>query len=106
MPESQKLRWMEFESPWPFQPGKVRVIQPGQLRREDLSNRAWRNEKAQPYVFETQFERRMHFTISVEDDIPVSSPTGDAGAAAKAARQLTTSLHDYFSREHRSHAEA
>ncbi len=63
MPESQKLRWMEFESPWPYQPGKVRVIQPeGSVSREDLSNRAWRNELAQPYIFETLFERRMHFT--------------------------------------------
>ncbi|MEJ0087516.1 MAG: fused MFS/spermidine synthase [Pseudomonadota bacterium] len=30
--------------------------------REDLSNRAWRNELTQPYIFETPFERRMHFT--------------------------------------------
>jgi 1-acyl-sn-glycerol-3-phosphate acyltransferase len=50
--------------------------------------------------------RRMHFTICVEDDIPVSSRDAEAGDAAKAARQLTTRLHDYFSRENQSHAGA
>ncbi len=54
---------MEFESPWPCQPGKVRVIQPeAGVSPEVISNRAWRNELAQPYIFETLFERRMHFT--------------------------------------------
>jgi hypothetical protein len=48
----------------------------------------------------------MHFIIRVEDDIPISSRDADAGDAAKAARQLTTRLHDYFSRESQSHAEA
>jgi 1-acyl-sn-glycerol-3-phosphate acyltransferase len=50
-------------------------------------------------------ERRMHFTICVEDDIPVSSHDAEAGNAAKAARQLTTYLQGYFSREHQGHAE-
>jgi hypothetical protein len=63
MTESRKLRLLEFESPWPCQPGKVRVIQPEAcVSSEALSNRAWRNELAQPYIFETLFERRMHFT--------------------------------------------
>jgi spermidine synthase len=54
---------MEFESPWPCQPGTVRVFQPeGWVNREDLSSRAWRNEMTRPYIFETLFERRMHFT--------------------------------------------
>jgi spermidine synthase len=54
---------MEFESPWPCQPGKVRVIHPEEcVSRETVSNRAWRNELTQPYIFETLFERRMHFT--------------------------------------------
>src|SRR3954466_470350 len=63
MAESQDLQWMEFESPWPCQPGKVRVFEPDEsARREALSSRAWRNERARPYIFETRFERRMHFT--------------------------------------------
>lgn len=63
MPESRKIHWIEFESPWACQPGTVRVIQPSpSVSREDLSNRAWRNELTQPYIFDTLFERRMHFT--------------------------------------------
>jgi 1-acyl-sn-glycerol-3-phosphate acyltransferase len=50
--------------------------------------------------------KRMHFTIRVEDDIPVSSLAVDSGDAAKAARQLTTHLHDYFSRERQGHVGA
>jgi 1-acyl-sn-glycerol-3-phosphate acyltransferase len=50
--------------------------------------------------------RRMHFTIRVGDDIPISSRDVDAGEAAKAARQLTTHLHDYFSQESQGHAGA
>ena len=54
---------MEFESPWPCQPGKVRVIHPEEcVSREAISNKAWRNGLTQPYIFETLFERRMHFT--------------------------------------------
>src|SRR5678809_13316 len=63
MPESRKIHWIEFESPWACQPGTVRVIQPEpHVSREDLSNRAWRNELSKPYIFDTLFERRMHFT--------------------------------------------
>jgi len=63
MTESQDVQWMEFESPWPCQPGKVRVFQPdGWANREKFSGRTWRNETKRPYIFETLFERRMHFT--------------------------------------------
>ncbi len=63
MTEPRKFRWMEFESPWPCQPGKVRVFEPEAcVSREGVSNRARRNELRQPYIFETLFERRMHFT--------------------------------------------
>ncbi|RKH47314.1 lysophospholipid acyltransferase family protein [Corallococcus sicarius] len=51
-------------------------------------------------------ERPMHFIIRVEDDIRVSPEDADAGEAAKAARQLTTRLHDHFSRESQGHAGA
>ena len=63
MPESQKRRWIEFESPWPCQPGKIRVIQPDpRVSSEELAKRAWRDELEQPYIFDTVFERRMQFT--------------------------------------------
>jgi spermidine synthase len=58
-----RVDWMEFESPWPCQPGTVRMIRAeGRVSREDLLNRALRNEMTQPYIFETPLERRMHFT--------------------------------------------
>lgn len=63
MDESQDAQWLEFESPWPCQPGRVRLFQPeGRGNREQFSSRAWRNELKQPYIFETLFERRLHFT--------------------------------------------
>jgi spermidine synthase len=63
MPESKKLPWLEFESPWACQPGKVRIRQSAEgVSQHELANRAWRDELAQPYIFETVFERRMHFT--------------------------------------------
>lgn len=63
MPESKKLQWFDFESPWACQPGRVRVRQvEGGLGCEELSNRAWRDELAQPYLFDTPYERRLHFT--------------------------------------------
>jgi spermidine synthase len=63
MTDSKKLHWLDFESPWACQPGKVRVRQSAEgATRDELANRAWRNELTQPYIFETLFERRMHFT--------------------------------------------
>jgi spermidine synthase len=54
---------MEFESPWPCQPGKVRVIQAEADRgSERPGTQAWHNELSRPYIFETGLERRMHFT--------------------------------------------
>jgi spermidine synthase len=63
VPDPKKLHWLDFESPWTCQPGKVRVRQAaGGLTREELAKRAWRDELGQPYIFETPYERRMHFT--------------------------------------------
>jgi spermidine synthase len=63
MAEPKKLDLLEFESPWPCQPGKIRVMQStAGASRDQVANRAWRNELAGPYIFETVFERRMHFT--------------------------------------------
>jgi len=63
MSNSTELQWVEFESPWACQPGKVRVKQSAEeLNRDELVQRAWRDELARPYIFETPFERRMHFS--------------------------------------------
>ena len=63
MPESKKSQWLDFESPWTFQPGTVRVRQSADgVTRDELAKRAWRDELEQPYIFETLYERRMHFT--------------------------------------------
>src|SRR5262249_55489323 len=61
--ESKSLNFLEFESPWQCQPGKVRVRKPADgTRPEEISKRAWRNELNQPYIFDSVFERRLHFT--------------------------------------------
>jgi spermidine synthase len=61
--KSEEPQWLEFESPWACQPGKVRVLRsaddPG---GDELAKRAWRDELTRPYIFETLFERRLHFT--------------------------------------------
>jgi spermidine synthase len=63
MPDSKKLHWLDFESPWTCQPGKVRVRKSADgVTRDELAKRAWRDELTQPYIFETPSERRMHFT--------------------------------------------
>jgi spermidine synthase len=63
MSDSKKLNWLDFESPWACQPGRVRVTQPAEgVGLDELAKRAWRDELTQPYIFETLFERRMHFT--------------------------------------------
>jgi 1-acyl-sn-glycerol-3-phosphate acyltransferase len=50
--------------------------------------------------------QRMHFTIRVLEDIPMASLDAESGEAAKAARQLTTRLHDQFSQESQGHVGA
>jgi spermidine synthase len=63
MSESTELQWLEFESPWTCQPGKVRVLRSAKdVGRDELAKRARRDELSRPYIFETLFERRMHFT--------------------------------------------
>ena len=61
--ESKKPEFLEFESPWECQPGTVRVMKAdARANRDDLAKRAWRNELTQPYIFESVYERRLHFT--------------------------------------------
>jgi len=63
MSKSTELQWLELESPWECQPGTLRVMHPAEdVSREELAKRACRDELKRPYIFETEFERRMHFT--------------------------------------------
>jgi spermidine synthase len=63
MSKSTEPQWLEFESPWACQPGKVRVLRTAEdVSRDELAKRSRRDELARPYIFETPYERRMHFT--------------------------------------------
>ncbi len=63
MPEPTDRQWVEFESPWACQSGKVRVMQSAEaVSHDELAQRACRDELTRPYIFETLFERRLHFT--------------------------------------------
>lgn len=63
MVEAKKGEFLEFESPWECQPGKVRVMKPDdQANRDAISKRARRNGLEQPYIFDSLLERRLHFT--------------------------------------------
>src|SRR3982751_1526158 len=63
MPESKKLHWLEFESPWACQPGTVRVRKANEVATcNELAKRASQDEIRQPYIFDSLLERRMHFT--------------------------------------------
>src|SRR5678815_5317034 len=57
MSKSTELQWLEFESPWECQPGKVRVMHPAEdVSHDELVKRACRDELNRPYIFETLFE--------------------------------------------------
>ncbi len=63
MTETEQEQWIEFDAPWLFEPGVVRVLKkPATPTRDELLSRVYRNEMAQPYIVETEFERRLHFT--------------------------------------------
>jgi spermidine synthase len=63
MASSRDLDLVDFESPWACQPGTVRVMRSEEGESRDaLSKRVLSNEPAGPYIFDTLFERRMHFT--------------------------------------------
>jgi spermidine synthase len=62
MTEPEELHWLECESPWTWQPGKLRALRNERGTGEDLSELAKRDKVARPYIFETANERRMHFS--------------------------------------------
>jgi spermidine synthase len=54
---------IEMESPWTCQPGVVRVPRrDGETESDALAARTDRDGMTRPYIFETEHERRLHFT--------------------------------------------
>jgi spermidine synthase len=63
MADSKNPEFLEFESPWECQPGRVRVMRRAEgASRDAIPERVRRDELAQPYIFDSPIERRLHFT--------------------------------------------
>ena len=59
----QRLSFMEFESPWLFNPGTVRLPSPPEgLSTDEVRQRLMEGQLAQPYILETSSERCLYFT--------------------------------------------
>ncbi len=63
--KSAPARWIEFPAPPHLEPGLVRILRrPDSPDRTELLRRISCDEMTQPYIFETDTERRLHFTWS------------------------------------------
>jgi spermidine synthase len=61
----QRLSFMEFESPWFFNPGTVRLPSPPDgLSVDEVRRRLMTGQLAQPYILETSSHRSLHFSHS------------------------------------------
>jgi spermidine synthase len=59
----KQLALLEFASPWPFDPGTIRLPSPpADLTTDKIARRLRDGELGQPYILETDCERRLHFT--------------------------------------------
>jgi len=57
------LTFLQFASPWFFDPGTVRLPSPPEgMSCEEVSRRLLAGELMQPYILETDSERRLHFS--------------------------------------------
>lgn len=57
------VSFLQFKSPWFFDPGTIRLPSPpAGLSREEIARRLKDGELMQPYILETASERRLHFT--------------------------------------------
>lgn len=55
--------FLQFDSPWFYDPGTVRLPSPPEgLSREEITRRLRYGELGQPYIMETPWERRLHFS--------------------------------------------
>jgi len=58
----KKLSFLQFASPWFFDPGIVRLPSPPEgVSEEEIARRLVDGELEQPYILETDSERRLHF---------------------------------------------
>jgi spermidine synthase len=62
MPNSQPPTLLEFDSPWSFDPGVIRMFPVEGITLEELRSQVYRDKTSRPYVFENRWERRLHFT--------------------------------------------
>jgi spermidine synthase len=59
----KRVPFLQFESPWCFDPGTVRLpLPPDGLSAEEAARRLREGELEQPYIVETSLERRLHFS--------------------------------------------
>lgn len=59
----KKLSFLQFASPWFFDPGIVRLPSPPEgVSEEEIVRRLVDGELEQPYILETSSERRLHFS--------------------------------------------
>jgi len=72
----KRLSFLQFASPWIFDPGTVRLPSPPQgLNSEEASRRLKEGQLAQPYILETASERRLHFThCSIQSVMNLDAP--------------------------------
>jgi len=73
---TKKPTFLQFESPWLFKLGQVRLPSPPEgLDVEEISQRLKIGELVQPYIFETSSERRLHFTsCAVQSIMNIKKP--------------------------------
>lgn len=58
----KKLSFLQFSSPWFFDPGIVRLPSPPEgVSEQEIARRLVDGELAQPFILETGSERRLHF---------------------------------------------
>lgn len=63
MSKPTPVDWLQMESPWPDQPGMIRVLRRGdEPESAALALRGDREGLLRPYIFQTANERRLHFT--------------------------------------------
>lgn len=72
----KRLSFLQFESPWLFDPGIVRLYSPPEgMSEEEVLRRLRNGELAQPYILETTSERRLHFAHdSVQSVMSLDEP--------------------------------
>ena len=59
----KKLSFLQFASPWFFDPGIIRLPSPPEgVSEEEITRRLVDGELEQPYILETESERRLHFS--------------------------------------------